>query len=320
MRAKWICSAALVLVLACPVSNDGTEDASTGDATVADSAATDQRSTDLRRDDVVTTTDGGVGGDSLIGMIRLSQRYHAGTYYLDANATLSNDPILHYLSEVQFEIVQSAGDCQLRSRTAGFCEPPCDASQYCAAADECLPLPQHTSAGELSFTGVAQVVSLLPEQFRYSDYVSTDTAALIEPGAVVTVRAAGDVLPAFVVAATGVENLEFDWEREYIALDDQDLQLTWTPGTRGDVIELIFTPWLHFVAVDLHIRCVTTDSGALTIPWQLLQHIPYDYLCGGMACSPISSFTRYSEAEAQLPQGRVKFRVESRWQLQTSRR
>jgi len=219
------------------------------------------------------------GVTALVGEVHLHQfpgGTHAWTAIVDRDippAFASKDSI----TEIDTVVSSQEGPCTLY--TSPTCTPDCAGATYCFAPDSCQPLPEwpYIDGGEVDVTGS----SVVPRIRMWWDTAAATYVSDPAPGGP-ELFAGGETL--HLAGGTGDHAFTFDVPApKPIALSTPDpmsdlhlvpgaLEVAWTSGI-ADSVEVIVVAQASTGAQG-EIRCVTTDSGSLTIPADLMNAIP----------------------------------------------
>lgn len=205
-----------------------------------------------------------------------------------------------------------AGACRLLTPRVPFCSTPCGGSAACVEDETCQDYPTAVSAGEVTVSGVATTGGdtsfvMTPIADNYQPPAGTMLAyPAFAEGDVITLAAAGDVLAAFELEATGVAQLEL--EADELTLDPAaDVQLAWTPAGIGEPTIAVKLDISHHAGTKGMIECETDDTGSLAIPAALVSEL----LDLGVAGYPTIIVTRRATGSATTAAGRVDLVVSS---------
>ena len=123
-------------------------------------------------------------------------------------------------------VAMEQGACRLSTYEPGDCGPDyCDG--ICDTEGVCRPYPLSLSAGVVTFSGLAQDITIAGNEYGY--YPDFQPAGqLFDPGDPVGLAAAGAAVPAFEVAASGVGPIRIPLER--FADGDPDFTLRLEDG------------------------------------------------------------------------------------------
>jgi hypothetical protein len=203
----------------------------------------------------------------------------------------------------------SVGACQLWTYEVGSCE---DCDGLCDAGGECVPFPVQLSAGQVTVDGLSEDFVM---QFQAYGYYPPFVlpSELWDDGDMVALEAAGGAdVPAFSLAAAGVDAIELELERgggdgevDTLRLEDgADLVLSWSPVAPGARVrlELMSNNRAHGLPVDVLIQCEAGDSGRMVVPRAFIEAFPdkpYQSACAGTDCPP-SSLTRFRSDSTEV--------------------
>jgi len=191
-----------------------------------------------------------------------------------------------------WERTLTGGDCALYVPFDPFaCSPPCAAKvEYCAPPGQCEAFPAHHPAGDLVFQGLAEPLTLSPNDIGLYVLTVGIPDDLFATGATVSVDAAGGETPAFSAAVTAPPPLQPALDCELTLTQGQDLVVTWTaeaPGTSRVRWEMAQG---HHAANGPLISCESEDTGSLTVPAALID--AYDLMIPTLQTLSLSRFDR----------------------------
>jgi len=256
-------------------------------------------------------------GDSPSASIDVSERtdgFHAGPYGR-IGAVLRDRPEPPLQS-----VVAEDGECQSLQVDLGFCDPACEGTDTCTAADQCQPYPRLVSGGTLTIVGLGDAIAVEPEgDFSPGTYVGPTglSGDLFDERDVVRASLEGDAFPATALAARGVAAMDADLTGSGLDLvDGQDAEIAWTAGPDPEAcVELVLNGFnqAHGAPLGDVIRCVGPDDGGLVVPRALVEAFPrgetpevtegYDW--------PHSELTRYTRSTRSLEPGPATLVVRS---------
>jgi hypothetical protein len=215
----------------------------------------------------------------LVGEVHLHQFQggtHAWTQFVGQTLPVA-DAYKDSITDVYTEVTSQEGDCTLF--VAPTCTPMCMGATFCYAAGTCqeLPLWSYIDGGQVEVTGS----SVVPLIRMWWDAAAAGYDSQPAPGAP-ELFAAGDAL--HMVGGMG----DFAFEQDVPApspvtlvnpAPTSDLHLmpgafdvTWTPDV-SDSIEILVGSQASSGASAV-IRCVTADTGALTISADMMSALP----------------------------------------------
>ena len=180
--------------------------------------------------------------------------------------------------------VAAEGGCRLLRRVNPFCDPPCAGGDVCGQDGACHPFPLNVSVGAVAIAGTLATAGAPPspgapvtlEANATGGYAKTDVPfPLFEPGAAVTLSAAGDVAPGFELHGEGVEDVALPAETLTMK-KGAPLTVTWqAPGAgAASHARIYFT-----INVDQHgnspatLACDVADTGSYTVPAALITQL-----------------------------------------------
>ncbi len=273
---------------------------------------------DQAGDDDHAGDDDQAGDDDSVGPVEICDRYTTWGYFhltVDDSSPaetwiggmVEDGPEPWILDELQRE-----GDCTLYGwEHPPFCEPACDADEYCGFGDVCREMPLVLSVGTVDVTGTTPPVTL--EAIDNGVYIGgQDFANLYQPGDVVTLSASGgDRIGPFELSTPGVEPLGVYCDAVDLSQNDA-LTCTWMPSAvSGSRFRLVVTKSDQHGALPAELICDVGDSvGSLTVPASLIDAIwdmdVFDQL------NPVSaSVQRYTAAVTETELGCVELRSQT---------
>ena len=293
--------------------DDAADDDVTGDDDLADDDATGD-------DDATDSCDFPDPPAALISVSETYRFYEDGAWsdvYSTVRGWLLDGP-----TPVYHQVVLEEGRCRYLTYDAALCNPPCDWDQYCSPAGECVPRPAGIWGGTLTISGLAQPIEIPPEAGTgtyYGPYPLPDD--LFEPQDPIGAELTGDVFPATLWEALGIEDMDRQIAEFGLDLDaGQDTVVTWTPG---DVQDACVELWIngtslgsmaHGMPLDDIIWCIGPDTGSLTVPQSLVETFPPgetpENECFGFDC-PKSELIRVFRHVQSTPYGPAELSVDS---------
>lgn len=218
------------------------------------------------------------------------------------------------------EAVASEGPCRLMRKNNPFCDPGCAAGDLCDHDGTCLPYPSPQPLGTVTVTGLlVDGGTLVMEPKGEGIYFDTSVPLpLFEPGAPISLTAAGDALPGFVLEAAGVEDLSTG-EAVLTAEVGTPLELTWVASQHASEIHVRINVDQHGIT-PLNLVCDLEDSGSHQVPAALLDQLLTSGISGfptfHMYRQRVDSVTVISGPGADAISGCVELRVRSFLQRQ----
>jgi hypothetical protein len=250
------------------------------------------------------------GGSSSSGLL--------GTFLVALNPAIEDEPpytsILGkvygapYPTDVIETVIASDSSCKVYKYSLQACfEPQCTGSQTCVAMNVCESKPSSVSVGDVSVEGVGPSPLKLTAVNNSYQYPLDLPYPGVTEGQPVTVAASGGAFSAFTISAKGVAPVELD-KSSYSVSSNQPLTINWTPGasSAGAELALTFNISKHGGSAG-YMKCITEDSGALTIPANLLKEL----LGLGVAGFPELLVTRSTSAEATVSAGKIALEVQA---------
>lgn len=208
------------------------------------------------------------------GEIRLSQSNEPDGAFTGASvyALLRDAPALR-----EHLLMEEEGACQFWViGLPPYCDPACDPfTEQCGQDGACHPKPKRISAGVLQFSGTLQAVSAVPDESdSYTAEGLDENTPLFEPGALLSVTAAGDEIPAFEAQVTGVGPMRLP-ETTHEFVDGQDYVFTWEPEGDGATIEVAFLTGWHGNPSPVVLWCTAPEeAGSFTVPAHMVEMFP----------------------------------------------
>lgn len=206
------------------------------------------------------------------------------------------------------ELIGSAGGCDLLGPQDLFCATPCESGQICAGNDQCVPAATKVSAGTITLTGLEKDVTLEANGIT-SDYSSNfdEPYPGFLPGAAIGLSATGDSAAGFTLSGQGVGAMTSTLETVDIT-SGEDVLLSWdaSGATSESQLSVLLTVNAHG-GTSAWIECVAPDSGAFSIPGELV-----DQLIGlGLSGFPRITLSRQTLDSTEVDGGCVDFTVGS---------
>jgi hypothetical protein len=215
-------------------------------------------------------------------------------------------------STVVWELAAEAGACRLLTPRVPFCSKACGGSAACVEDETCQDYPAPVSAGDVLVTGVATTggetsFTMTPIADNYQPPAGTTLAyPAFAEGDEITLEAAGELLAAFELVATGVAQLEL--YADEVALDPAvDVELEWSPSNGSEPTIAVKLDVSHHGGTKGIIECESDDTGSLPIPATLVSEL----LELGVAGFPSISVTRLSKGSTTTELGRIDLVVSS---------
>jgi hypothetical protein len=164
-----------------------------------------------------------------------------------------------------WEISLTEGECGfLSAMVEGTCEPGCADTQYCSHEDVCEEWPTYAPAGAWTLEGLTGTL-----EFTLTDrgeYLATDFPDdLFDPGATVTLNAAGGQTPAFAVSAVAPAAPSEDPDPDLAWTPGEPLEITWTPGEDGAQVRWEMISLMHAGNGPM-VVCESDDDGVIVVP------------------------------------------------------
>lgn len=177
----------------------------------------------------------------------------------------------------QHMLMEEEGACQFWVMALPpFCEPVCaPGAEWCGQDGVCHPAPARISAGEITFSGLLQGISAVPDDSAWYNFQGLDNGApIFEAGAPITVSASGDEIPAFEVEIEGVGSIVIP-SPSYEFEDGQDNVFTWEPQGDGATVEVAFLVGWHGAPPPVMIWCsAPEEDGSIVVPQHMVEMFP----------------------------------------------
>jgi hypothetical protein len=200
----------------------------------------------------------------------------------------------------------------------------CEGCEGWCVGGACQEFPAGRSAGTIDIDGLTVPMTMTWMNGYYAQSPSNPPDDLFEPGASITVSAAGDEVEAFAATVTGVATVEPDLvgscDNEWHVARGEDAEITWADPVAGTRVRLrIPGPNNgHGMPPRAVIECEGPDVGRFVVPAALIDGLPdleTTDPCAGIACEgydcPPSSLARYSRATAAAGAETVDVRAEA---------
>lgn len=260
---------------------------------------------------------GGGGGAALYGTINVELVPDDPTTFTEAHGGLSTLLYGAPSPESPMTVQETMEGCQLLVPAKVSCDPVCDGSSLCTAANQCTPKPKAQNVGVLHVSGLKTTggdtsfdVEASKSYFYTSDTLPYPPCA---EGDVISVQNDGTltvsgkcIAPLTVTSQTPIPFV--DAQKRPIAGT-----ITWTaPGQPGLArIELILEISHHAGGSKGQITCDVPDTGSFSIPQKLVA----DLIALGRAGYPTIEVNRVSTASAAGAPG-VELRVNTSYLLE----
>ncbi|PKN53982.1 MAG: hypothetical protein CVU56_28980 [Deltaproteobacteria bacterium HGW-Deltaproteobacteria-14] len=214
-------------------------------------------------------------------------------------------------SPLGYERVQSDGACEVLVPVVPFCADGCSGGAICVVGDTCAAYPTaqdvgavtvsgvENAAGDTSFTmnAIAKTYQPTGGSLPYPAFAEGDTLG---------VASSGGAFTPFAITAKGVAQLVLD-DVTLVLERDTDLAVGWVAGNEPSAVIDVRLDISHHGGTKGVLTCRTADSGALTIPGQLVTAL----LDLGYAGLPTIVVTRHTTGSALVEAGRVDLDVSS---------
>lgn len=196
------------------------------------------------------------------------------------------------------------------------CDGICDYDQ------RCIPFRDPLSAGTVAIEVNGTERAVL--SFEASGYVATaspDEELFAEGDSVEAIASGGDDVAGFTLAASAVDAITIDLERDPDGEDQDKLELvygkelvlSWSPSVPGTRVrlEIPSNNRGHGLPVDALIECEAEDTGEITVPSSMVDAFPertYGLICVGSDCPP-GTLTRFRADRVEVDGGAIDFVV-----------
>jgi hypothetical protein len=212
------------------------------------------------------------------------------------------------------ELYHEEGACRMWLWLVSSCLS-CDG--ICDAEGRCVPFRDPLSAGTVAIEVNGQERAVL--SFGVSGYSPESLAEELfaEGDRVEASAAGGDDVASFALAATAVDAIAIDLERDPAGKDQdklempngEDLVLSWSPSVPGTRVrlEIPSNNRGHGLPVDALIECEADDSGEITVPSSMVAAFPerpYGVICAGSDCPP-GTLTRFRADRVEVDGGAI---------------
>ena len=261
-------------------------------------------------DDIMNTPSDGEPGacahDTRVGGIKIDVR---SDYPSISGAVADGVVPMHIWFEVEGG---EEGDCLLEQHIVPSCIETCGATETCDYDGTCIPYPKKHSVGAVTVAGLSQPVVMEPVGAVGSTMYSFIGLQypFFEPGDEIVAQAAGDEddFGGFTLHGRGVELIDL-LNEEPVLMQDQDLEIDWTPGQGDASITLKINIDQHG-ASPIRLSCETADTGSYTVPATLINML----MNAGVTGYPSLSMSRRTIERMELEDvegGCVEFEVSS---------
>jgi hypothetical protein len=209
------------------------------------------------------------------------------------------------------KLVEQAGDCQLRKPYAPVCKTPCDGTSVCAADDRCQRAPTEQNVGTVRVKGLGTAEFTMP--LIAGTYQPPAEVMLPYPpaaeGTAVQMQTSGGAYTPFTLEGKTIAPLVLAGSGPLPIIPGMPLELAWTrPGNASLArVTVRMDVSHHGGGLKGDIVCETADSGALTIPASLLDHL----VALGTAGFPTIYITRLATSSISIAPGRVTLEISS---------
>ncbi|MBL8785153.1 MAG: hypothetical protein JNJ59_09650 [Deltaproteobacteria bacterium] len=223
------------------------------------------------------------------------------------------------VSPEAYRLAAEDGACRVYLAANASCEPACGEGEVCDANARCADYAVGVSAGDITITGLAKG-PYTAKHVGDGQYVTTPeppSDGLFAAGDAITVSAAGDAIPAFTAAVSGVADLLVP-NIGLVELTDQvATTFSWTPAGDGSRVELRLQLGWHGRPPTGIIACAADDAaGHIVVSPTVIKPFPY---FGGIGLFQVPSWAaRVSRTFVETPAGPIAVSAESRVNLGVS--
>lgn len=199
------------------------------------------------------------------------------------------------------------GECRLVEGRTLFCDPACGSGKACDVGGVCIDYPTAQSVGEVTVNGLTVPLTMQPTSTgKYMNGATTIPHPGFGEGDVITLVAAGDVLPGFSLAGRGVAPLIVG-QSEAALVRGQALAIDWTPGDDPSARLRIVLDLAHHGGIAASVECeAVADDGRFEIAASLVDAL----IDIGVAGFPTLTLTRRTADSTTITPGCVELSVE----------
>lgn len=296
-------------------SDTYTSDTDTSDTETSD---TDTSDTDADTDDTDTSEPGEV--DPLFGTageIELIEQYSGGLGGVAGSWVYV--ALRDRVSPEAYRLAAEDGACRVYLAANASCEPACGEGEVCDANARCAEFARGVSGGDITITGLAKG-PYTAKHVGEGQYVTTPeppSDGLFAAGDAITVSAAGDAIPAFTAAVSGVADLLVPNIGLVELTDQAATTFSWTPAGDGSRVELRLQLGWHGRPPTGIIACSAPDAaGQILVSPTVIKPFPY---FGGIGLFQVPSWAaRVSRTIVETSAGKIAVSAESRVNLGVS--
>jgi len=213
-------------------------------------------------------------------------------------------------STVVWDLLASAGGCQLLKPRAPFCSTPCQSGQVCVEDEQCASYPSAQDLGPVVLKGLGSA-DITMKSIASSYQLPGDVVLPFPPaseGAPVSIQVAGGLFGAFSVQTKMVAPLVSASAGALSLEAGKPLALLWqAAGAGGSALARmqIKVDISHHGGQKGKIECDVADSGSLEIPATLIAGL----IELGVAGFPSVELARVATSAAAVSAGKVRFQV-----------
>jgi hypothetical protein len=216
---------------------------------------------------------------------------------------------------VSHEVLVSVGECEVRKPQVFSCIPDCAGGEECNTESKCVAQPTLVDAGELTISGITKKTDpmpsftlkpLSPTNLKYN--VGGFASPPFAPGDAISIVSAGGDLEAFALFAKGIAPLEVDATKPLTFESGKPMEVTWTAGD-PELARVILTIDVgHHGGSTAEIYCEVPDTGAYTIPAELVTALAEQ----GVSGFPAANIERRASSYANVSAGYIELNIGSR--------
>lgn len=205
-------------------------------------------------------------------------------------------------SNVVWDLVTSAGGCQLLKPRAPFCSTPCSGGGVCVEDDQCASYPTAQDLGPVTLQGLGSA-DVVMKPIANSYQLPGDVTLAYPPaaeGAPLTLKVSGGPYAAFSIQTKMVAPLVASGT---LMLDaSKPLQLTWAAPSDTTLARMqVKVDISHHGGSKGKIECDVADSGSLQIAATMIARL----IELGVAGFPAVTLTRVASGSTPIAPGKV---------------
>ncbi len=202
---------------------------------------------------------------------------------------------------------EEEGDCALWVKQNPNCVPSCEPGSTCDFNGTCIPYPVQQDAGEITFRGLSEPITLEPLSPTNS-YSRVDIAhPAFEPGDPIEMSTTDGYFGELKLHGFGVDPL-VDPELKWVVESGEPLRITWAAPTTENRSRIYLS-----LNIDQHgnspltLSCEAPDTGEVTISSALVDALIHS----GVSGKPSGRITRRTVDSVVVDDGCIEFRVSS---------